>query len=123
MRVIVCGGRKYADRDQIAWALDEMLGQVPPHTVTLVHGGQQGADLTAASVGAGLGHAIEPHPADVDLYGSPAAFHIRNQEMVDAGAVRVIAFPGGKGTRNLCERAAEAHIPVTMILGDYVVVP
>lgn len=105
-RVIVCGGRDYLDAD----AIGKVLARYASGKHTLVHGDQDGADRTAAEIAKARGWEIEPHPAELDTYGSPAAFHIRNQEMADAGADLLIAFPGGNGTENMVKRAEKAEI-------------
>jgi hypothetical protein len=55
----------------------------------------------------------EPHPADWNKFGLGAGPR-RNQEMVDAGADVVFAFPAGKsiGTRGCIKMAQKANIPV-----------
>ena len=113
MRVIVCGGRDYYDADVIGKAL--ATARPSRGLPILVHGACRGADLTAAAVGKAARWIIEPHAANVRLHGSPAAFHIRNQEMVDAGADLLIAFPGGTGTADCIRRAEKAGIPVRRV--------
>lgn len=59
---------------------------------------------------------VEPHPADWQRHGK-AAGHIRNAEMVQAGADLVLAFyqrgARNTGTADLVRRASRAGIPVT----------
>jgi len=110
MRILVCGGRKYGDRYAVAMALAYLAkGR---EDVTLVHGDCRGADRLAAKVARDWGWKVEPHPADTKRYGSPQAFHVRNQEMVDAGADLLVAFPGGNGTADCTRRARKAGIRV-----------
>ena len=116
-RIIVCGGREYRDAQTIGM----MLARFRPSRgeAVLVHGACRGADMTAAKVALAAGWTVEAHPAEVHIYGSPQAFHIRNQEMVDAGADLLIAFPGGNGTADCTRRARKAEIPVaTLRAGD-----
>lgn len=58
------------------------------------------------------------YPPDFSKYGSPAAYHVRNQRMVDDGAVRCVAFlkPGepNRGTLNTMSRARKAGIDVVV---------
>lgn len=110
MRILVCGGREYSDRTAVATALAYIAkGR---EDVTLVHGACRGADTLAEKVARDWGWKVEPHPADVKLHGSPWAFHKRNQEMVDAGADVLVAFPGGNGTADCTRRARDAGIRV-----------
>ena len=111
MRVIVCGGREYCDREAITRALRGVFSGSPTFG-TLVHGACRGADLTAAEIAAGAGIAVEPHHPPLAAYGAPRAFHMRNQQMVDAGADLLVAFPGGNGTADCVRRAEKAGIPV-----------
>ena len=110
MRIIVCGGRDYDDRGTVVRLLilvAEHLGQ----NLTIVHGAARGADTLVGEVAGELGLEVEPHPADWKTHGK-AAGPIRNQQMLDAGADLVIAFPGGKGTADMVERARKAGIVV-----------
>jgi predicted Rossmann-fold nucleotide-binding protein len=108
MRILVCGGRDYQNADVIGKA----LANAAPGKHTLVHGACRGADSIAAEIAKARGWRIEPRYPDTARYGSPRAFHIRNQEMVDAGADLLIAFPGGNGTADCVRRAKRAGIPV-----------
>lgn len=107
MRVIVCGGRDYDDETTVI----EVLSALDPTAVTIVHGAARGADKLAASVARGFGHYVQPYPADWKRHGK-AAGPIRNQQMLDAGADLVIAFPGGRGTAHMVEIARAAGVPV-----------
>jgi predicted Rossmann-fold nucleotide-binding protein len=109
MRLIVCGGRAYADRDRVFAALDRVHGK---RTITtLIHGDAPGADRLADEWA--QWHAVrrEPYPADWDKFGKVAGPE-RNQRMIDAGADGVVAFPGGTGTADLVRRAERAGISV-----------
>ena len=109
MRVIVCGGRYYSDRRAVAHALLRL-----PQDATLVHGACQGADRLAASTWESWGGRTEAHKPAWDDHGG-AAGPLRNQEMVDAKADLLIAFPGGKGTADCVKRARKAQIPVQTV--------
>jgi YspA, cpYpsA-related SLOG family len=111
-RVIVCGGRDYNDKKHVAETLYELLEVRARDDTIIVHGASRGADLLAAKCAETWGLGVEPHPALWDKHGSPAAAHIRNQAMVDAGAQLCIAFPGGQGTADCVRRARKAGIPV-----------
>ena len=109
MRVIVCGGRDYANRTVVGGVLGMLRDGV-----TIVHGAASGADSLAAVEAALLGFDVEAHPADWNAYGK-AAGPIRNQRMLDAGADLVIAFPGGRGTADMVRRSREAGIVVLTV--------
>lgn len=107
MRVIVCGGREYTETD-VVWSV---LHAFDPDRVIIVHGDARGADSLADHVARGFGFKTDPHPADWQRHGKGAG-PIRNQQMLDAGADLVVAFPGGRGTADMVRRAREAGVPV-----------
>jgi len=107
LRIIVCGGREFADRDKMFKALTN-IGE---SQVTIVHGAARGADTLAADVAEQLGWTVEAHPADWNRHGKAAGI-IRNQKMLDTGVDGVIAMPGGRGTADMVRRAQDAGIPV-----------
>ena len=109
-RVIVCGSRKWRDREAIA----DRLFDLPPSTI--VHGNAAGADRIAEQEALKLGHLVESHPAEWDLYGKGAG-PIRNQLMADLGASLCIAFWDGQstGTADMVRRASKAGIPTETV--------
>ncbi|MHB1732993.1 MAG: DUF2493 domain-containing protein [Ferrimicrobium acidiphilum] len=112
MRVIVCGGRDYTDQDAIRTHL-KLLRAVSPDA-TIIHGAAPGADAWAGYIAGTLGFHVEVHPADWARHGRVAG-PIRNQEMLDSGADLVIAFPGGRGTQDMINKAESAGVPVERI--------
>lgn len=113
MRILVTGGRNYADAQTVARTLSAYTAH-PDQFHRLVHGGASGADLLSAAVAYTLGWSVEAHHADWGRHGR-AAGPIRNQEMADAGADLCIAFAGGRGTADMVRRAQAAGIPVRHI--------
>jgi YspA, cpYpsA-related SLOG family len=112
-RILVTGSRHLTDLDLVHAALSEARWDLGPGLM-VVHGGARGADRIAATLAAGLGLEVEAWPADWAGHGRAAGF-IRNQAMVDAGAVRCLAFLTAhacRGTRHCAGRAAAAGIPV-----------
>jgi len=60
---------------------------------------------------------VVPYKADWHLHGK-AAGPKRNQRMLDHGRPkRVIAFPGGKGTADMVDRARVAGVDVIEVRG------
>lgn len=108
LRLCVCGGRDYDNRDLVYQTLDKLLKNVPPwKELILVHGDARGADSLAASWAKDRGISDEPHPADWNKH-SKGAGPIRNREMLKAGIDFLVAFPGGNGTAdmiNICQNA------------------
>jgi len=110
MIVIVCGGRKFGDQESAFKALDE--ARVLLGITGIAHGGAGGADTLADEWATSRDVPCVVYPAHWDSHGR-AAGPIRNQEMLSqSGAEAVLAFPGGAGTRDMCERARNAGLLV-----------
>ncbi len=109
-RIIVCGGRDFADKERAHAALDAAHARSP--IAMIVHGDARGADTLAKWWAKDRGIPRDEFPADWNGPHRFAAGPIRNQAMADAGADGVIAFPGGKGTTGMCAIAEAAGIPV-----------
>lgn len=109
MRIIVCGGRDYQDREAVWAALDKL--HLKRGVTCLVQGHATGADQLAREWAEARGIPCQSYPADWRRFGNSAG-PLRNQLMADAGADGVCAFPGGTGTQDMTERARDAGIPV-----------
>lgn len=115
--IIVCGGREYADRERVFAALDRVHAK--RQITLLVHGAcmneatgeLSGADRWADEWARERGVQVEPHPADWTTWGKSAG-PMRNQQMANAGAHGLVAFPGDAGTRSMCVHAERNGIPV-----------
>lgn len=113
-RILVTGSRAHDDRDLIWEALAVSRWELGP--LVVVHGSAPGADSLASRwvrEHPGLDCTEERHPADWSGLGRTAG-PIRNQQMVDAGAVLCLAFPlhNARGTKDAMRRAEAAGIPV-----------
>lgn len=132
-RIIVTGSREWTDVNAVVLAITEQFLLEPFQHLTVVHGkAHRGLDAIAHRVCEMIPDSLtpEPHPADWEAFCDlcpvhrqyrkdgtsycPMAGHYRNQEMVDAGAEVVLAFPLGKstGTRDCMARAVAAGIRV-----------
>lgn len=119
MRVLVCGGRDYTDRDRVHNTLCQIDADRGPITC-IIHGAATGADNEGmiwaqmmAESGRSITHA--PFAAEWRKHGR-AAGPIRNQRMLDVGRPEiVIAFPGGRGTTDMVRRARSAGIEVMVM--------
>lgn len=110
-RILVCGGRDYDDYHRMA---EVFVDHVYPGDV-IIHGDARGADRLSERVAQPDWVTFERYPADWEKYGK-AAGPIRNQQMLDEGRPDyVLAFPGGKGTRDMVERAKKAGIKVVEV--------
>lgn len=138
-RVIVTGGRNFRQEWVVFDALAALYAELPEGDwLWVIHGGASGADQ-AAKTWAWAWHSRgrnvyeEEHKADwsapcretcapnhrrrqrLGTY-CPAAGNYRNQEMIDAGAELVLAFPGGTGTADCKRRAKAAGIEVREVI-------
>jgi YspA, cpYpsA-related SLOG family len=114
VRILVCGSRRWKDRNAIIYRLADI--SPPLDEVVIVHGNAGGADRIAHQEAQKLGLLVEPHPADWERYGKRAGF-IRNVEMLESGIDLVIAFWDGasRGTQHTMDEAAKREIPVEVI--------
>lgn len=112
-RVLVCGGRNYNDQEKVFSVLDAAHAANP--IIKVIHGGAFGADLIAACWAEKRSVQTEEFKADWEANGR-AAGPIRNRKMLDEGKPDlIIAFPGGRGTRNMIEQAEGANVPVALV--------
>ncbi len=109
MKVLVCGGRYYADADRVSHVLTAAYAQ---YGITLlIEGGAPGADRMARVWAQRKG----VHVATVDaLWHSyrKRAGPLRNAAMLQLKPDMVIAFPGHEGTADMMKQAREAGVPV-----------
>ena len=110
MRVLVCGGRDYADRGALFSALDRLASKRGVSEV--IHGGATGADSLAGEWARARGVMCSVFRADWERHGR-AAGPKRNQRMLEEGKPDgVVAFPGGRGTADMIQRAKAAGLTV-----------
>lgn len=109
MRLIVCGGRGYNDEVTVFATLDRVYAK---RRITLViQGGAPGADALAKRWAAERRVECIEVQADWAAHGR-AAGPIRNGQMLDMRPDGVVAFPGGRGTEDMCRKAAERGVTV-----------
>lgn len=111
---LVCGGRRFADQDMFDGAMSDLV-RIRGMPRVVIHGGAKGADMMGAIWA--VKHAITcvAFSPDWNKHGK-AAGPIRNQEMIDDGKPKmVIAFPGGRGTSDMVDRARKSGIDVAEI--------
>jgi hypothetical protein len=101
IRVLVTGGRDYENREAVFKALQAIHEKV--RIDTIIHGKARGADALADEWASSAGVTVEAYPAEWNKYGK-AAGPIRNREMLlESTPDLVVAFPGGKGTKNMVD--------------------
>jgi hypothetical protein len=113
MRVLVCGGRDYADARTLNEVLDALHRETP--ITRLIHGAARGADLLAAAWAFSRNVPAGAFRAEWSKHGKSAGF-IRNARMLRDGRPElVVAFPGGKGTAHMVKLARDAGVAVRQI--------
>jgi hypothetical protein len=110
VNVLICGGRNFTDERVIGPVIDT-LGPVED---VVIHGGAEGADLTAGKLARRRGVHSAVMFALWGEHGRPAG-PLRNQAMLHLRPDKVIAFPGGRGTENCVKQAEALGIPVERI--------
>lgn len=110
IRVIVCGGRDFADWRFVETTLGKLHAERPIRH--LFHGNARGADSLAATW-AKLHRDVSCHacPANWARDGKAAGL-IRNKQMLGFKPDLVVAFPGGKGTAHMVKIAKAAGVEV-----------
>ena len=110
MRVLVCGGRDYSDRDAAFAALDHV--RTKRGVSCIIEGGARGADRLGAEWAELTGVEHIRCPADWARDGR-AAGYLRNRSMlVEQHPNLVVALPGGRGTAHMAALARSAGVRV-----------
>jgi hypothetical protein len=113
MKVLVCGGRDYADLPRLTRILDTVNARFPISQI--IHGNAAGADSLAALWASKRSIDSRPFPADWNRY-SYRAGPVRNAQMLREGQPDlVIAFPGGKGTRDMIRQSHQAKVKTYIV--------
>lgn len=112
MRVLVCGGRNYSNKDRLHEVLDELH---LTNDDTIISGMAKGADDLAAKYSVQKQIMLDAFPAQWNKYGKSAGFKRNTQMLLEGKPDLVIAFPGGKGTDMMCKIAADSGVEVRRI--------
>jgi hypothetical protein len=114
VKIIVCGGRDFKDWPMLSAKLDALHAETPLDCVATgaAPGAAPGADTLADTWARSRGIRVERYYALWQTHGK-AAGPIRNQRMLDSeNPDLVVAFPGGKGTADMIQRAKAAGVAV-----------
>jgi len=102
-RVLVTGGRNYANKELVFRTLDSL--HAVTHITLLIQGGAQGADKLASEWGVSRGVRVQTYHANWADEGRNAG-RSRNRRMLSMGKPDIImAFPGGTGTADMVKAA------------------
>lgn len=113
MKVLVCGGRKYFDRDRIFAVLNALDEIRPIHAV--IEGGATGADSIAGEWAKEHDRKLFVVKPDYEKHSPKVAPLIRNTDMLQLGPELVVAFPGGNGTADMMKKTKAQGIPLLRI--------
>jgi hypothetical protein len=103
MRLLVCGGRAYADENKVFGVLD-ILDRRSPIT-SVIQGGATGAEAIARDWAASRRIKIQTYIAGKKKTGQ-SSWTRGNQRMLDEGKPDlVVAFPGVRRTADMLRRA------------------
>ncbi len=113
MRIIVCGGRDFSDREALFRVLDDLHST---HGFTLlIHGAARGTDRLAGEWAEARGVPCKPMAADWQMHGLRAG-PVRNREMLRTCKPEiVVAFPGGNGTDHMIEISMKEGVKVHLV--------
>lgn len=131
MKVLVCGGRDYSDQERVFQVLDYLdLNRSPIRLV--IHGAAKGADALGKKWAETRGVEDDAYPALWDwLEASNAVIKRtrdgrpynanagpdRNAKMLSHGKPDlVVAFPGGRGTDDMTEKARAFGVKVLEVV-------
>lgn len=120
-RILITGSRDWPCRDLAERVLDSLM-RIHGDNLIVVHGDcPTGVDRAFREACENRKVTHEPHPADWAKHGKSAGPR-RNQQMVDAGATKCLAFSQeigrSRGTKDCAQRAAEAVIPTWLITSE-----
>ncbi len=109
--ILCCGGRAYADYDHVHDTLNAITVEFVPAELHIVHGGAPGADSLCGKWAERYGIKVTVYPAH--WRSGPSAGPRRNARMLaESRPDLVVAFPGGRGTRDMVLKARAAKVVV-----------
>lgn len=114
MKILVCGGRNYKNKQRVFDKLDSVHKLTPISEI--IQGGAWGADALAVAWATDNEIKITTYPANWEKWGKVAG-SIRNAEMLakNPNIEMVIAFPGGGGTENMINAARHADLCIIKV--------
>ncbi len=112
MKVLVCGGRNYTNKQKVFDTLDRI------HNINkincIIHGKARGADKLGEEWAKEKGISIKSFPADWKTLGKIAGA-IRNEKMANENPDICVAFKGGSGTKDMKEKCEKKGIKIISI--------
>ena len=106
-KCIVAGDRKYSDYNTLKSKVTELLGNRFPN-VTIISGGQTGADTLAKEYAKDMGLIFLEIPANFKL--GPQEGPLRNEKMAKIADGCILFDGGGKGSASMCRIARQRKL-------------
>ena len=110
MKVLVCGGRDYIKREALFLVLDRLHAERP--IAQVIHGAARGADSLAGEWARARGVEEKAFPAEWQRYGRSAGSRRNHRMLYEGKPDLVVAFPGGRGTADMKDRATAGGVEV-----------
>jgi len=114
-RVLVCGGRTFENYELVDVTLTILHKDEYGPIGLIINGGARGADYLARRWALQQNVLVHTYSAQWNLYGRRAGI-VRNKKMLDEGMPDlVVAFEGGKGTKNMVAQATKRGVKVLIV--------
>ncbi|MBQ8103825.1 MAG: DUF2493 domain-containing protein [Afipia sp.] len=113
MRLLVCGGRHFEDAEMVHHELTALHWRKPISVV--VHGSIAGVGIIAEAWARRHGIAVVRDPPNWEFYGRKAEGLRSDFMLTDSRPDFVVAFPGGRHTADLVQRAINVGLAVLAI--------
>jgi len=109
MRLLVCGGRHFDDSMLVERELSRVHERTP--VSVLIHGGLPGLGVPAESWARRNGVRLIRYPANFSI-GKRGDFERDEFMLEDSRPDALLALPGGRRTREMCDHARRSGLPV-----------
>lgn len=113
MRLLVCGGRHFEDAEMVHHELTALHWRKPISVV--VHSSIAGVGIIAEAWARRHGIAVVRYPPNWEFYGKKAEGLRSDFMLTDSRPDFVVAFPGGRHTADLVQRAINVGLAVLAI--------
>lgn len=113
----IVGSRNFPNERMVRRWIRKSLPELPgaPHAVRVISGGARGVDTWAVDEAKKMGYRTKVFEPDIEEYGVPRAFFVRNGEIVEASDFIVAFWDGDStGTHDTIDRATKAHLPINI---------
>lgn len=114
LKVIVAGGREFADYEKLKAVLGYYLSSRNPWEIEIVSGVARGADSLGERYAKEFGLAVKQFPADWDRFGKKAG-PFRNAQMAYYADALIAFDTGGRGTAHMIDLARRSELKIRVV--------